>query len=220
MRLFDALRRVGGRLGIVRVVTAEGEGTGDRPCKVTTRTVALGDLAAEVKQDEVKALAEMPAELSVPFAKVFDAAGVKPPGHGWTVERLASLLHTEQFQAMDRPSVQKAVLGLLANDKAQVEDVVKDAVARDRSIDAYEGFVRGKMRERAAARERQIAEVRAKIRELEAECARNAEESKVDQEQWRQWLQKKAAFEKDIAWALGFLLDKPVVTVTEPDDKL
>lgn len=220
MSLFESLRSFGGRLGLVRVVATEGECRDGQPCKVTTRTVTLSDLATEVRSDQVRALAELPAELSVPFAKVFDAAGVKPAEHGWTIERLASLLHTEQFQAMDRVSVQKAVLGLLANDKAQVEDVVKDAVARDRSIDAYEGFVRGKMRERAAARERQIAEVQAKIQELEAECARTAEESKVDQEQWRRWIEGKIAFEKDMAWALGFLLDKPVVSVTEPDSGL
>ncbi len=220
MGLFESLRNIGGRLGIVRVAAMEGECRDDQPCKVTTRTVSLGDLATEVRSEEVRALAELPAELSVPFAKVFNAAGIKAAQHGWTIERLASLLHTEQFQAMDRPSVQKAVLGLLANDKAQVEDVVKDAVARDHSIDAYEGFVRGKMRDRAAARERQIAEKQAKIQELQSECARIAEESKVDKEQWRQWLQKKAVFEKDMAWAIGYLLDKPVVTVTEPDDKL
>jgi hypothetical protein len=220
MKLFESLRNLGGRLGIVRVAAVEDECRDDSPCKVTTRTVSLNDLSAEVRSEEVRALAALPAELSVAFARVFEAAGVKSAGHGWTVERLVSLLHTEQFQAMDRPSVQKAILGLLANDKARVEDVVKDAVARDHSIDAYEGFVRGKMRDRAAARERQVAEIREKIAKLEADCSRLGEESKTDREQWLQWLQKKAAFEKDMAWALGFLLDKAMISVTEPDEKL
>jgi len=220
MKLFEKLRQVGGRLGIVRVVAMEGQTPDAQLRKVTTRTVTLSDLAGEVRSEEVRALAELPAELSVPFPKVFEAAGIKPPAHGWTIERLTSLLHTEQFKAMERESMQKAVLGLLANDKAPVEDVVKDAVARDHSIDAYEGFVRKKMRERAAARERRVAETQAKIQELQQECSRLAEEAKVDREQWRRWLDGKIAFEKDMAWALGFLLDKPVVSVTEPDSEL
>ncbi len=217
MRLFEGLQKLGGRLGLVRVVATDAVAPGMPPTKLVTRTVTLADLATEVKSEDVRALANMPAELSVAFSKVFDAAGIKPPAHGWTIERLMSLLHTEQFKEMDRASVQKAVLGLLSNDKAQVEDVVKDAVARDHAIDAYEEFVRKKMQDRAAARASRTADIQAQIQELQAEIAKLGDDGKVDREQWRKWQEGKISFEKDMQWSLGFLLDTPVVTVAQPD---
>jgi hypothetical protein len=217
MNLGQILRDLGGRLGVIRVVGAEGNPSNSGPCKVTTRTVMLKDLATEVRQDEVRLLAERPAELGVPFAKIFEAAGVKPAAHGWTIERLSAVLRTDEFKAMDRQAVQRAVLGMLSAEKAKAEDVVKDAVARDQSLDAYHTFVRKKMEDRAAARERRIAELQAQIKELEQACARQREESGADREQWQQWLGLKIAYEQDMAQALSYLLDHPVVSVTRPD---
>jgi hypothetical protein len=119
---------------------------------------------------------------------------------------------------MDAPSVQKAVLGLLSTEKAEVEDLVKDAMARDRSLDAYDEYVRKKMKERSTTRQRRVVELQAQIKDLEQECARQAEEEKADGERFREWLRRKIAYEKDMAWALGFLVDRPVVSVTRPDE--
>jgi len=220
VKLVEMLHNVGGRLGIIKVVAATGAGeTQGRPVKLKTKNLSLKDLVTEIRADEVRALAELPAELSVAFPKVFEAAGVASPQHGWTIERLGSLLKTDQYKTMDRPSVQKAVLGLLANEKVQVEDLVKDAMARDNSLDAFEVFVRKKMDEREAARKRRVAECHAQIKSLEEECSRHAEEGRADQERFRRWLQEKSDYEEDMAWALGHLIDKPVVSVTLPRRK-
>lgn len=220
MNVIKMLQDLGGRLGVVRVVAAaNGTAPAGGPKKLTTRTVTLRDLTAEVRADEVRALAEMPAELSVEFSRIFEAAGVKPAAHGWTIERLISLLRTDQYRAMEAPSVQKAVLGLLAAEKASVEDLVKDAMARDSSLDAYDEFVRKKMKDRDAARQRRIAELQTQIKDLEQECARQAEEGRADQERLDQWLDRKAACEMDMAWALEFLVDRPVVSVSKPGEK-
>ena len=215
MGIANALKALGGKLGIIRIVTAQGGDCSTQPCKVSTRTVTIQDLTTEVRRDEVKALAELPAELSVTFDRVCEAAGVKAAPHGWTIDRLIGLMRTDQYKTMDRESVQKAVLGLLTTEKAQVEDLVKDAMARDQSVDAYETFVRDKMEEREAARTRRVAEIEAQIADLQQERTKQAEESKADREQWDRWLERKTGYEKDMAWALGFLLDRPVVTITK-----
>jgi len=216
MKLADRIRDVAGRLGIVRLVAVDvsAAGPGSQIERLKMRNVSLKDLAADIRADEVRALAEMPAELSVPFAAVFEAAGVKPPEHGWTIERLSSLLKTDQYKAMDRPSVQKAVLGLLANDKVQAEDLVKDAVARDNSLDAFETFVRKKMGDRNAARQRRTAACLAEIKSLEEECSRHTEEGRADEERLAEWIRRKSEYETEMAWALGHLMDKPIVSVT------
>jgi hypothetical protein len=185
---------------------------------VITRTITLKDLATDVRRDEVRLLAERPAELEVPFAKVFEAAGVKPPANGWTVDRLGSILRTDKFKAMDRKAAQKTVLEILAAEQVTVEDIVKDALAQDQALDAYDAFVRRKREERAAARRRRVDEIRSQIKELEQQCARQVEESKVDRERWQAWLARKIAHEEDMAQALAYLLDVPVVSITRPDE--
>src|SRR5678816_3066598 len=122
MGLYDLMFKVGGKLGLIKLITAP-----DEPAtkKITTRTVTLQELASEIRKTDVQALAELPAELSVPFDKVFEAAGIKPSAHGWSVDRVAQLLQTDPYKSLGRPEVQKGVLTLMSADKAQVQDLVK-----------------------------------------------------------------------------------------------
>lgn len=214
MSLLDGLRTLGGKLGLIQV--AAPTPAGEPPAKVVSRDVTLQDLTTEVRAEEVRVLAALPAELSVGFDKVFETAGVQPPAHGWTIERLQQLLRTDQYRGMDRESAQKAILGLLSAVQAQVEDLVKDAIARDQAIDKFALYVHQKMDDRLVARQRKISDLEEQVRGLEKERATLEEEMKADQERWHAWRTKKIACEKEMAWALSYLLDRPVVTI-EPD---
>ena len=206
MNLIELLRALGDRLGIVELRQPASPA---RPAKIQTRTISLNELLIEIRQEEVRVLAERPAELSIAFEQIFATAGVKAAAHGWTVDRLKQLLKTEQFQSKDRLEAQKAVLSILANEKVAVEEVVKDAVARDQALDAFETFVREKMERRKAARARKLAEQESRIRTLQEELDRLRSEALEDEEHWRQWQQKKEAAERELAWAVGYLIDRP-----------
>lgn len=210
MNLFGALVSVGGRLGVVKIVSTTAPA---KPGKIPTRKITLKDLATEVRAEEVRTLAELPAELSVDFAKVFEAAGIVPAQHGWTVDRLRQVLDTEQYRSMDRSMAQKAILGLLAADSAHVHEVVQDAVARDKALDAFEGFAAQKMKDRTTVRQRQVADIETQIQALQEQVARLAEEAKADQAQWKQWHDKKIQCEKDMARAIGILVEDAVISV-------
>jgi hypothetical protein len=212
MSLLDSLRALGGTLGLIQVLPRKTE-SAPLPAKVTARSVTLEQLTTEVRAEEVRVLAELPAELTVEFDKVFDAAGIKPPVHGWNIERLQKLLDTDQYRAMDRESAQRAILGLLSAVKADVEDLVKDAIARDQAIDKYEAFVHQKMNDRVVARQHKISELEEQARSLEKERARLLEEMKADQERWQEWRKKKIECEEAMARAIGYLIDRPVVTI-------
>jgi len=219
MSLGNILRQIGGRLGLIKVVECQADPASKDPLKITTRTVSINDLAGEVRQEEVRVLAETPAEMAVPFDKVFEAAGVKPPAHGWTIERLVALLASEQYKSLDRTTSQKAILGLLATEKVPVEDVVKDAVTRDHAIDAYDTFIKKKMEDRAAARERRIGEILNQIKALEGERARLAGEAKADQRSRSEWVDRKIVYEQNLAQAVSYLLDHPVISITPPEGR-
>ena len=216
MGLYDLLTSVGGKLGLVRIITAPAT---TPMTKVQTRTCTLNDLASEVKQEEVKALAELPAELSVAFEKVFEAAGVKPGAHGWTVDRLSDLLASDPFKGLNREQVQKVALERLTTDKAQIEEVVKDAVARDQALDAFEKFVRGKMDKRIEARARQLADVETQLRALEDQRRKLQQETTADEQKWKQWRSRKLEYEKKMIQTVGHFVDSPVVTTDEPEER-
>ena len=164
MSLVSGLRSIANSLGIIQVVKA---GNGESaPAKLPTRSVTLSELMSEVRQADVQALAQAPAELTVSLTKVCETAGVKPPAHGWTVDRLRDLLRSQKFSSLAREAAQRALLEHFASEKVTVEDVVKDGIARDQAIDAFEKFVYGKMESRKSARQRQIASLQSQIESL------------------------------------------------------
>jgi hypothetical protein len=117
---------------------------------------------------------------------------------------------------MDRETAQKALLAVLADKKVASEDLVKDAVARDKALDAFEETARGKMDARREARQARLAEIQSQMDDLQKQRDQLQQEQADDQRHWRQWHDGKIDFEKEMAWAIGYLLDRPVITVDTP----
>jgi hypothetical protein len=210
MHILNWLKSAGGRIGLVSFVSTTAPAP---PEKIPTRKVTLRELMSEVQHDEVKALADLPSELSASYEKVFDAAGVAAPPHGWTIERLQQQLRDARYATLDRQSVQKEILQTLSANQAHVQDVVKDAVARDQALDAFELFVVAKMNTRADMRKEKSAQLQDRIKELQKELAQLDAEAKSDHASLSQWQAKKVEFEKSMADALSFLLEKPVISI-------
>ena len=229
MGLKDRLRKLGGKLGVLQVITQEGSGpsapearanASDKSAKIATRSVTLDDLIGELRQSEVRALSELPAELSVSFDKVFETAGIRAQPQSWTVERLTKLLRSDAYKKLDRAAAQKVIAGLIAAENASVEDVVRDAVARDNAIDAFETFAKAKLDERGKLRKQRLGELEDKARDLREQMARLRQEALHDRDRWREFMARKIACEKEMAWAVGFVLDRPVVSISmaPPDE--
>jgi len=199
MNLLGMLRKLGDRLGIVEL-SAESDAP-SCPVKIQTRAITLAELVMTIQITEVRELAELPAELSISFEDVFKAAGIQAPPSGWTVERLQQFLDADRMRAMDRAEVQRETLGMLAAEKVDTADLIKDAISRDQALDAFADSVLKK-------RQRWIAEKRQEIQALERKIA--AEEKK-----WTEWRRKKRQREQDMARAVGYLIDKPVISIDE-----
>jgi hypothetical protein len=210
MPVLDWLRSAGDRLGLLRFVSTTNPAP---PQKIPMRTVSLSELMIEVRKDEVETLAQQPAELSQPFEKVFDAAGIETPEHGWTIEKLKQHLADNDCKNKPREEIQKAILAALTADKAHVQDVVKDALARDRALDAFEESVHAKMHDRVTARQEKIISLEDEVKSLQREISQLKDEAKADEASWRAWHERKVAREKEMALALSYLLDQPVLDV-------
>jgi chromosome segregation ATPase len=209
MSLVDFLQTMGGRLGILEAPAAAGPG---EPRKVVTRTVTLEELKSEIRSAEVRALADQPAELALPYERIFEAAGVARPAGAWNLAKLRDMLRTDPYRSRKREAAQRSLLEALGSEKASPEELVREAIAQDQALDQFEAFARRKTADRAALAERRKAEIDARIRDLQAERARLDESIRIERERLEEWLGRKRAYERELASAVGYLTDKAVIT--------
>jgi len=199
MYLIDMLRKLGDRLGIIEMAPASAKLQG--PVKIQTRTVTLTELITSIRVTELRELAGMPSELSVPFEEVFRAAGIPGSPQSWTIERLEEFLKGDAIRKLGREQAQHETLRMLAEGGVDSSDIVRDAVARDQALDAFEDSITAKRREWLEAK-------RLEIRQVEEEIA-------SEEKAWSEWKKRKRQREKDMAQAVSYLIDKPVISIGE-----
>lgn len=213
MSFFSQIQKIGSRLGLMSLAT---ESTADRPCtKIETRTVPIAEITAQIKTAKVNALAARDHSLSLPIEQIHTSAGLSAPAHGWSAMKVAERLRQPDCAVLSKEQAQVLVLNELAKSAARVEDVVRDAVSRDRAVDAFAEKVRERLidaRKNRLARRQDIAIA---LKNLSDEDTALALANERDQSEWTAWWQGKLAAEKDLAWALSFLIDAKEISVDE-----
>ncbi len=202
MGLLKKLQTLGCQLKLVQMVPR----TETVPGKISTRSVTLQELTTELQAENMRILAESAVELAIDFVKVFETAGITPPACGWTIEQLVQQLQSKSFELLKPDERLKAVLDRLADEKVLVEEIIKNALAKDQALDAYEIFVSRKMADRSAARHLRLLEIEQERSRLEQEQRRLREEESAEQKHWADWQKRKAAYEKEITEAVEFLM--------------
>jgi hypothetical protein len=203
MGLLDTLQSLGTKLKLIQT-SSSGAKT---PTKIATRSVTMKELMVEVDRSTVQALAQRPAQTCVPLEKVFESAGIKPHPKGWNIDRLMQLLATPEYRTMDRKAVQLSVLQLLAKEGVDVEELVRDALARDQAMDTFEASVVSKTRELSTARQARMSQLESQVQKLSTELTRLKEEGISDAGQLGEWQKMKSEYDKELMWAVGFLME-------------
>jgi hypothetical protein len=204
MSLLDRFRQVGGKLGLLQLA---GPAKNAGPTKITTRSISLAELESEVVVSGIDALGREHAELSADFGALYVAAGIQPMKHGWTVEKLIAALRDPAVAGKARAEAQAALLQRLGADGAKVEDVVRDAMARDRAVDVYAEQVRQRLAERHRDRALRRREIDEELERMKAERERLDADTEADQRRWAEWWTRKREHEEAMAWALDHLLE-------------
>jgi hypothetical protein len=117
------------------------------------------------------------------FGAVYEEAGLELPLHGYGVDKVAEMLQSKHLQTLGREVRATAVLAALEAAQVDVKDVIQDAVARDRAIDAFEAAKQREVQERHAETERRTKAIKDEIdafltaKNAELESLKKAEES-------------------------------------------
>jgi hypothetical protein len=158
---------------------------------------------------------------SVDLAVVYQSAKIEQPAHGYTVLKVADMLRSDHLQALPADVKKRSILVALEAAGVSVDDIVRDAVRRDKALDTYERVLEqhvAGVQARVAAENQQIeAEITQRVAELRARITENNTAAAADEAEFAAWRARKRQEEAVIADAVSyFVSENPITTAPTP----
>lgn len=207
MKVLELLRKAGAKAGLLHV---EDEVKTVEIKLVAARIVSLKELQSENEHTD---LTKAPPELTVSFDRVFEAMNLPAPEHGFTIERICEMLDSQDIKSKPRKEAVEAILVALGQNQVKPEDIIKDAVTRDKALDSYEEFVDKKILDRAKQRKSAAADLKRKIQECEEQIHKLETAEARDEATFREWQKQKIAKEEELARVASLFLENHGVSV-------
>ncbi len=192
----------------------EAPASGAAPAALQDIARTVADVAALVEPNPDPA--GMPAfDAAGSFAGVYEAAGIRPPDHSYSILKVAGMLESEP--ELPRDARRTSVLLALEAAGASLQEVIQDAVRRDRALDECERVSREVLASLESARAQANRELQARLDRLCAEyrarMQANLDEAARARERFTAWLLKKREEEQKIADAVSyFVTENPITT--------
>lgn len=159
------------------------------------------------------------AGTDISFDEIYRLAEIASPSHGYTIAKVGDMLQSEHLRGLP-PAVKRAsVLTALEAAGVNIEEVIQDAVKRDRALDAYERAQQKALDNLEATKTKQNQDIQAEldrtVAEYQARMRANTDEVAKEKEHFFGWRLKKQQEEQKIADAVGyFLTENPITTST------
>jgi hypothetical protein len=153
--------------------------------------------------------------------EIYNSAKIATPPHGYSILKVADMLESEHIRSLPAEVKRKSILVALDAAGVKLQQIVEDAVQRDRALDTYERVLEKNLEELRRAKElenqRLEEEINQRLSELRARIAENNREVSREQEHLSAWRTGKRAEEEKIAQAVGyFVTENPVTTAGTP----
>ena len=151
------------------------------------------------------------------LAEIYQAAEIQPPAHGFTIEKVADMLHSEHIRNLPREVKRSSVLVALEAVGAPLQDVIQDAMKRDQALDTFERLQEQSVNQLEARKQQENQQIQAEIDRVVAEqrsrIQANNDEVAKEKERFFAWRLKKQEEEQKIADAVSyFVTDNPITT--------
>jgi len=155
------------------------------------------------------------------FAEIYKAAEVPQPSHGYTVLKIIDMLQSELIRNLPADVKRSSILLALEAAGVKIEDVIGDAVRRDRALDTYEQVLQKSLEElekRKTEENRQLEqEMERLVSEYRTRIQKNSDELAKEKEHFFGWRLQKQQEEKKIADAVSyFTTENPITTSGAP----
>jgi len=149
------------------------------------------------------------------FQEIYEAAEITVPSHGFTILRIIDLLQSEHIRNLARDVKRSSLLLALEAAGVKAQEVVQDAVRRDKALDTYESLQQKALQEQEARKTQENqqlqAEIEKRINEMQSRIQANNDEVAKEKERFFGWQLKKQQEEQKIADAMSyFTSEKPI----------
>lgn len=154
------------------------------------------------------------------FDEIYSAAEIPVAVHGYTILKIGEMLQSEHIRSL-APTVKRSSI-LLALDAAgvKIQEVIQDAVRRDKALDTYERVQEKGLLElenKKIQENRQIqAELDRMVAEYQARIRKNNDEVAKEKERFFGWRLKKQQEEQRIADAVSYFVAENPITSGKP----
>jgi hypothetical protein len=194
---------------------AEGSAEAGQPA-VSPRTAAqtVAEIASGLKT-EPKFTG--PVANPTSFDQIYAAAEINPPTHGFTILKIIDLLQSEHIRNLSRDVKRSSLMLALEAAGVKPQEVVQDAIIRDKALDTYESVQQKALAELEAKKTQETkelqAEIERRINEMQSKIQANNDEVAKEKERFYGWQLKKQQEEQKIGDAVSyFTTEKPVTT--------
>ncbi|MHC9544415.1 MAG: hypothetical protein AB9903_33280 [Vulcanimicrobiota bacterium] len=205
----------------------EAEKSGDTavetPKPPRTKIITLDELkkkSREISVEQFEGFIPPGEELKLNFDEIFARANIREPKHGWTIIRVAETVSTPEYELMGMENAKLALAGALKSAKTKPEEILKDAMERDRVLDKFEEFLNARILKTQTALLDQNAGIEQKIIELTRQKEENTERIQHEKDFLARWKTEKTEVEKSLARAASYLTADQVVSIGPVTDDL
>ena len=178
----------------------------------------VGQTVAEMTS-AVPERTEFAAPVSNPnsFDEIYAAAEIKPPDHGYTIYKIAELLQSEHIRNLSADVKKSSILLALDAAGVKLQDVIEDAVRRDRALDGYERVQQKALEQLEARKVEENRQIQAEMERMAAEhrtrIQANSEAVSREKKRVYHWLLQKQQEEQKIADAVAYFVAENPITV-------
>ena len=193
---------------------------------------AIADIAASVQpavQQRVEqkfqssaaatsaAAAPPAAGKTMSFNEIYAAAEIAPPAHGYTILKVAEMLDNPHIKELPSEVKRSSVLVALDAAGVKVQEVVEDAVRRDKALDAFERVQQKQIEDLEAAKLEENRKLQTELDKLtadyKAKIQANNDSVAARKESFYGWRLEKQKMEQKISDAVShFVTENPITT--------
>src|SRR5258708_1758167 len=181
----------------------------------------VADIAASISVSAQPKLANLPGP-AASFDEIYSAAEIHPPEHGFTIYKIADMLQSEHIRNLPAEVKRSSILLALDAAGVKLQEIIEDAVRRDRALDTFER-VQQKAIDDLTARKteenRQIQEEMDRmVSEHRARMQANNDAVGKERERFFSWRLQKQQEEQKIADTVShFVTENPITRGLPPD---
>jgi hypothetical protein len=187
------------------------------PRQTPSAAQTVADIAASVKTIEPKFTAPVTNPSS--FEDIYKAAEIRSPAHGFTIFKIADMLVSEHIRSLPLEVKRSSVLLALETAGVKVQEVIEDAVRRDRALDTFEAIQKRSLEQLENQKKSENLTIQAEIdrlvKEHQAKIQLNNDQVAKQKDQFAKWCVHKQQEEQRIADAIApFVTDNPISNTT------